>query len=146
MPSDYGILDYLQVVSRFLLIIVSLEIGQAVARFVPDYVNNEKLKKDYCSSALAYILFVYLGTLILAFFFSKPLAFLLLDDIELSSLIKLSAILLLTSAIMSQIIIQLQAELLALRSAILSFLSGILSILLTIIFLVILKKGYMVHY
>ena len=140
-PADYGILDYIQVLSTFLLIIVSFEVGQGLARFLPEVVSDRKLVKNYASSALFFIIILFIILGISAFLLSDTLAVLLFDDEIYAILIKLAAVNILKNAIVNQMIIQLQAELKALQSASLSFASGTLSIVFTILFLLVFKMG-----
>ena len=140
-PADYGILDYLQVLSSFLLIIVSFEVGQGLARFLPELVADRKQVKNYSSSALFFITvtFIFLGAA--AFLSSKRLAVVLLGNEDYAVLIKIVAVNILKNAVVNQIIIQLQAELKAFQSASLSFANGTLNILFTILFLLVFKLG-----
>jgi O-antigen/teichoic acid export membrane protein len=71
-PSEYGIVDLINIVGSFINVTIALEIGQGFGRYYAD-APSEKDKLDYSSTSYWFVLFVYTFFLIAALIFSKPL-------------------------------------------------------------------------
>ena len=84
-PADYGIIDMMSVFASIIHLTVSLEITQAVARFLPDMSSLEE-KKLISSTALWFTIFTNSLFYLFAFGFSSPLSLLILGLEEGSDL------------------------------------------------------------
>ena len=78
-PSEYGIIDLFFLIASVVNIVITLEISQGIARYYQD-TDNEKDKRDYCSTAFWFTVIVYSFFLIFSHIFSDFFTQILLED------------------------------------------------------------------
>jgi O-antigen/teichoic acid export membrane protein len=76
-PADYGIVDFYNILMVIIIIGVSLEITQSVARFYPEAGDLEK--KQYATTSFYFTFFAFITFLIITILFSHPVAKVLID-------------------------------------------------------------------
>lgn len=86
-PTEYGALDMIMVVGSFALLIVALEITQALARFYAD-AEGEAAKRRMASTALWFTAAAYAVAGALAFAAAEPLAAWVLGDAAMASILR----------------------------------------------------------
>lgn len=64
-PADYGLLDYLTILGGLCAVSVALEIGQGVARFTPEVLNDRQAVRSYASTALWFTAACYAALLLI---------------------------------------------------------------------------------
>ncbi len=70
-PSEYGIIDLINIVGSFVNVTIALEIGQGFGRYYADTsIKEEKLA--YSSTSFWFVIFIYTIFLIIALIFSIP--------------------------------------------------------------------------
>lgn len=109
-PTDYGIVDLVTVLTAFVGVTAALEIGQALARFLPD-AESKREKAAYASAALWFTLAGYAAFSIIAVAFSSPLAALLLGSAGRRDLILVALPLIVGSGLFYLLQSQLRYEL-----------------------------------
>lgn len=75
-PAEYGAIDILSIFGNLITLTVALEIGQAVARFLPD-ADQEADRRRLVSTASIFTVGAYTAFLVLGFVFLDPLGRLL---------------------------------------------------------------------
>lgn len=90
-PSDYGVVDILTVVTSFVLVTVSLEIAQAVARYFPDTPDPER-RTLYASTSLWFSVCTYSLFLMVAVLLAEPISAWLFGDEALAGVFRVSAV------------------------------------------------------
>lgn len=140
-PEEFGLLDYFVAMGAIASIVITLEIVQGLARYIPESLNDEKKKRDYASTCLWFVLGAYTAMLLLVSTFSSPLATFLLDSPDKANLIELAGWSYWVAGALNIFHGQLRWELRAGMSALLSLLSALLILVCTVVFVVWLQWG-----
>lgn len=74
-PEDLGAFDLYTAFGTIIALTVAFEIAQAIGRYIPE--SNDILKKSYASTGLIFTVLTNFVALIIFFYFSKKLSFLL---------------------------------------------------------------------
>lgn len=138
---EYGLFDYLTTLGLLLGVVVTLEVTQAIYRYMPEYKGNETKQVTIASTGLWFSVIMYVILGIVSFVFSEPLADLLLDDVKHSSLIKITSILFFTNAILYNLTSLMRANLLSKQVVMLSALNAIFVATFSLLFVVYFKLG-----
>lgn len=138
-PTEYGILDYISVISSFITVFVALEISQGVARFASDTLNNQKELQEYASTSLIFTVWSYTILFLIFFFNREELSVLLFGKEFYSDLVVLAATSYCISGVLYLVQGQLRWELKPKKHAIVSIIMSLLTAALSILFIVILE-------
>lgn len=140
-PAEFGVVDILNNnVARLALVIVALEIAQAVFRFVPETPPGPE-RRAYSSTALwfsmaAYAIFVAIGW-IGADFLSQ----LILQEPGRQDVFRIALLMIWANGIFIQLQNQLRLQTKSAQYTLVSVVDTIISLGLTILFIVVLKTG-----
>jgi len=74
---EYGLFDYLTTLGLLLGVVVTLEVTQAIYRYMPEYKDNEPKQVSIASTGLWFSVIMYVILGIVSFVFSESLADLL---------------------------------------------------------------------
>lgn len=140
-PEEFGLLDYFVALGAIASILVTLEVIQAMARFVPERSIDPILKREYASTCLWFTVATHSAMLVLVTSMSTDLASWLLSSPQRAGLIDLAAWSYWVTGIVNVVHGQLRFELRAATSALLSLLSALLTVACTVIFVVWLQWG-----
>lgn len=140
-PEEFGLIDYFVALGAIASIVITLEIVQGLARYIPESLEDEKKKRYYASTCLWFVLGSYSVMLLLVSTFSNPLAAFLLDSPDKSNLIELAAWSYWVAGVLNMFHGQLRWELRAGMSALLSLLSALLILVCTVALVVWLQWG-----
>ncbi len=140
-PEEFGLLDYFVAMGAIASIVITLEIVQGLARYIPESLEDEKKKRDYASTCMWFVLGAYAAMLVLILIFSSQLAGLLLNSPEKANLVELAGWSYLIAGALNIFHGQLRWELRAAMSALLSLLSALLIVACTVILVVWLRLG-----
>ncbi|EKO3781217.1 oligosaccharide flippase family protein [Vibrio metschnikovii] len=138
---EYGLFDYLTTLGALLGVLVTLEVTQAIYRYMPDFKSNELRQVSIASTGLWFTVLMYLVLCAFSFLFSDFLAELLLDDINHSNLIKVTSFLFFANAILYNLMSLMRANLLSKQVVLISALNAILVAFFSLIFVVYFKLG-----
>lgn len=138
---EYGLFDYLTTLGLLLGVVVTLEVTQAIYRYMPEYKDNEPKQVSIASTGLWFSVIMYVILGIVSFVFSESLADLLLDDVKHSSLIKITIILFFTNAVLYNLTSLMRASLLSKQVVLLSALNAIFVATFSLLFVVYFKLG-----
>jgi O-antigen/teichoic acid export membrane protein len=139
--EEFGLLDYFVALGAIASVVITLEIVQGLARYIPESLDDEKKKRDYASTCLWFVLGAYTAMLLLVSTFSRPLAEFLLDSPDKANLIELAGWSYWVAGALNIFHGQLRWELRAGMSALLSLLSALLILVCTVAFVVWLQWG-----
>ncbi|MEI6835012.1 MAG: oligosaccharide flippase family protein, partial [bacterium] len=140
-PEEFGLLDYFVALGAIASILVTLEVIQAMARFVPERSIDPILKREYASTCLWFTVATHSAMLVLVTSMSTDLASWLFSSPQRAGLIDLAAWSYWVTGIVNVVHGQLRFELRAATSALLSLLSALLTVACTLIFVVWLQWG-----
>lgn len=140
-PEEFGLLDYFVALGAIASIIVTLEIMQGLARYIPEYLDDEKMKREYASSCLLFVIGNYSLMLVLIVTSSTRLSILLLDTPDKADLIELAAWSFWMTGVLNVLHGQLRWELRAAASTLLSLLVALLTVACTLVLVVWLQWG-----
>lgn len=138
---EYGLFDYLTTLGLLLGVVVTLEVTQAIYRYMPEYKDNNSKQVSIASTGLWFSAIMYLALGVVSFVFSEPLADLLLDDVKHSSLIIITSILFFTNAILYNLTSLMRASLLSKEVVVLSALNAIFVATFSLLFVAYFKQG-----
>lgn len=139
--QEYGLFDYLTTVGLLLGVVVTLEITQAIYRFIPEY-KEEPLKQiKLASTGFWFSIGMYSLLCVFCFVFSTQLAEILLDDAMFAELVKITSILFLSNAILYNFTSLMRAKLLSKQVVLVSTLNAIFVASFSLILVVYLKLG-----
>lgn len=139
--KEYGFFDYLTTVGVVLGVIFTLEITQAIFRYIPECKNNQLKLIELASTGFWFSVGMYLLLCVVFFVFSQQLAVLLLDDVFYSNLIKITAILFFSSAVLYNFTSLMRANLLAKKVVLISMLNAVLVATFSLLLVVYLELG-----
>jgi O-antigen/teichoic acid export membrane protein len=139
-PTDYGIVDLITLFTAFVGVTVALEIGQSLARYLPDADSNEE-RSAYASAALWFTLAGYAAFTVLAVVFASPLAELLLDSAERRDLVLVALPLVVGSGVFYLLQSQLRFELRPAQYAISGLVYSGIGISASVLLVVVLRIG-----
>ncbi|MFC0117871.1 oligosaccharide flippase family protein [Pseudoalteromonas xiamenensis] len=77
--AEFGLFDYLITIGMVVTVVITLELAQAVVRFVPESSHNTYVQRQYMSTALAFLLVGYLLLTLVVLVLKDPIAALVLD-------------------------------------------------------------------
>lgn len=140
-PEEFGLLDYFGALGAIASIVITLEIMQGLARYIPECLEDGKKKRDYASTCMWFVLGAYTAMLVLVSIFSTQLAILLLDAPGKAGLVELAGWSYWVAGVLNILIGQLRWELRAATSALLSLLVALLTVTCTVVFVVWLQWG-----
>lgn len=140
-PEEFGLLDYFVALGAIASIVITLEIMQGLARYIPEYFDDGRKKRDYASTCMWFVLGAYTAMLVLVSTFSTQLAILLLDAPGKASLVELAGWSYWVAGVLNLLHGQLRWELRAAASAWLSLLSALLTLACTFVLVVWLHLG-----
>ncbi|MGI2143094.1 oligosaccharide flippase family protein [Shewanella frigidimarina] len=123
--QEYGLFDYLTTIGFLLGVVVTLEVTQAIYRFIPEYKETPLKQIKLASTGFWFSLFMYSWLCLVCFTFSSELAHLLLDDALYSDVIKVTSILFLSNAILYNFTTLMRANLLSKQVVIVSTLNAV---------------------
>ena len=138
---EYGLFDYLTTIGLLLGVIVTLEITQAIYRFIPEYKEDRLKQIKLASTGFWFSLGMYLLLCLCCFVYSKQLAEILLDDITYGDLIKITSILFLSNAVLYNYTSLMRANLLTKQVVLVSTLNAILVAAFSLLFVMYFKLG-----
>jgi O-antigen/teichoic acid export membrane protein len=139
--EEFGLLDYFIAMGAIASIVITLEIFQGLARYIPESLDDEKKKRDYASTCMWFVLGAYTAMLILVLTFSSQLSTLLLDTPQKANLLALAGWSYWVSGVLNIFHGQLRWELRAAMSAVLAFLSALLIMAFSVAFVVWFEWG-----
>lgn len=90
-PSDYGIVDILDVLANLCYLIVALEVSQGFFRFYPD-ASSVNERAEYASTAFFFTCFTYTAFLAMGLVFARPIAHVVLEASDSVLVVRLSVI------------------------------------------------------
>jgi O-antigen/teichoic acid export membrane protein len=134
-PSDYGVLDFLAVFGIFLGVFATLEITQAIARYLPDYKGDKTAQKIYSSTSLWYTVGIYSALTALFWGFAGQISDIFFSSDTYSPLIKAAAISYAVLALVQLVQNQLKWELRPVASAMISIVLALSVFIVTSIFI-----------
>jgi O-antigen/teichoic acid export membrane protein len=140
-PDEFGLVDYFVALGAVISVILTLEIGQGLARYIPENMDNIVQKKSYASTNLWFISIVYSLIFLLVFIYSDFLALALFKNIKFAHLLIAMTLSISISAIISVLNSQLRWELRANASAALSVFLAISTVGFALLFVVIMGLG-----
>lgn len=140
-PEEFGLLDYFVALGAIASIVITLEIMQGLARYIPEYLEDGQKKRDYASTCMWFVLGAYTAMLVLVSTFSTQLASLLLDAPGKAGLVELAGWSYWVAGVLNILHGQLRWELRAATSALLSLLAALLTVACTIVLVVWLQWG-----
>jgi O-antigen/teichoic acid export membrane protein len=138
---EYGLFDYLITIGLLLGVVVSLEVAQAIFRFIPEYKEHPLKQIKLASTGFWFSLSMYLLLCSFSFYFSSELANFLLDDDKYSDLIKVTSLLYLSNAVLHYFTVLLRANLLPEKVVIISTLNAVFVAVLSLLLVVYFKLG-----
>tara|TARA_R110002060_G_scaffold41610_5_gene53159 strand:- start:10 stop:1308 length:1299 start_codon:yes stop_codon:yes gene_type:complete len=139
--AEYGLFDYLTTVGALLGVVVTLEITQAIFRFIPEYKDTPKKQIILASTGFWFSLGMYLLLCVACFTFAKQLALILLDDVMYFDLIQITCILFLSNAILYNFASLMRANLQSKQVVIVSTFNAIFVASCSLLFVVYFKLG-----
>lgn len=140
-PEEFGLLDYFVAIGAIASILITLEVVQGLARYLPESLDDAKRKRDFASTCMWFVLGAYTVMLLVVLTSSSTLAVLLLDSPEKGDLIELAGWSYWVAGALYIFHGQLRWELRARVSAILSLISALLIVVCTVIFVLWLQWG-----
>jgi O-antigen/teichoic acid export membrane protein len=140
-PEEFGLLDYFVAMGAIASIVITLEIMQGLARYLPEHLEDAQKKRDYASTCMWFVLITYTTMLVLVTMFSTQLATLLLDAPGKANLVELAGWSYCVAGMLNVVHGQLRWELKAAASALLSLLAALLTVACTIVLVVWLRWG-----
>ncbi|HFG1781780.1 TPA: oligosaccharide flippase family protein [Vibrio cholerae] len=138
---EYGLFDYLTTLGLLLGVIVTLEITQAIYRYMPDYKDNESRQATIASTGLWFTAGMYITLCVLSFVFCEFLARTLLGDIKHSDLIKITSALFFSNAILYNFTSLMRANLLSKHVVLVSVLNALLVSSISLLFVANFELG-----
>lgn len=123
--QEYGLFDYLTTIGLLLGVVITLEITQAIYRFIPEYKEDPVKQIKLASTGFWFSLLMYSFLCLVCFILSSELAKVLLDDERYSVLIKITSILFLSNAILYNFTSLMRANFLAKQVVIVSTLNAV---------------------
>lgn len=139
-PKDYGIIDILSIATNLTILVLTLQIVQAIFRFYHE-AEMQKEKVEYISTAFWFIVIMQTIFFVVAWFFSKPLSVIVLESSNNENIIKVFLVFVWLNGIFSF----LQSHLRIKLKPIVNTLSNILVMLtgtgISIICVLLLKTG-----
>jgi O-antigen/teichoic acid export membrane protein len=140
VPADYGVVDILTVVTSFALVIVALEIAQAVARYFPDSKDPDR-RTIYASTSLWFSVGAYSLFLIIAIAFAEPISAWLLQDASLADVFRASAVATWFTGLFYLVQSQLRYSLRPRRYVAASLTFSLASMATSVVFVLVLQQG-----
>jgi O-antigen/teichoic acid export membrane protein len=123
--QEYGLFDYLTTIGLLLGVVVTLEVTQAIFRFIPEYKEEHHKQIKLASTGFWFSLSMYSLLCLFCFIFSSELALTLLDDEIYSNLIKTTSILFLSNAVLYNFTSLMRANFLTKQVVIVSTLNAV---------------------
>ena len=139
-PDDYGKLEMITIWGALLMVFVSLEISQGVARYYSGE-RDVELRVGYASSSLFFNLVGQAIFLTTVFTFSHRLALGLFDDSSTTELVKLGAVFVSSQSLFRLIQNQIRWNMQPLRYAFVTLLQAFFGIGISLYLVLVLKKG-----
>jgi len=139
--QEYGLFDYLTTVGLLLGVVVTLEITQAIYRFIPEYKKDPLKQIKLASTGFWFSVGMYSLLCVFCFVFSTQLAEILLDDAMFAELVKITSILFLSNAILYNFTSLMRAKLLSKQVVLVSTLNAIFVASFSLVLVVYLKLG-----
>jgi len=138
-PGDYGVIDFLAIISNLVTLIVALEISQAVARYTMDTSGEERLQ--YASTALIFTISGFSLMLVIGWVFSIPLSGWLLDDPSKADIFRVSVLSMWATGIFYLLRTELRFLLQSVTYSIVTIVYSLVSIGLTFTFVLLFHTG-----
>jgi O-antigen/teichoic acid export membrane protein len=139
--QEYGLFDYITTIGFLLGVVVTLEVTQAIFRFIPDYKETPLKQIKLASTGFWFSLFMYSWLCLACFTFSSELATLLLDDELYAEVIKITSVLFLGNAILYNFTSLMRANLLSKQVVIVSMLNAIFVAVFSLLLVVYFNLG-----
>lgn len=139
-PADYGLMDYLLIITFFVGVFLSLEIYQAIARFFADLKTKEEQIK-YVSSGFIFYVISFGAFAILAVLFSKPLSLILLEQAEHYLIIAVAAVYIFFNATFAYLTNILRYRILPRKFLVSSLLNTAVTVIFTVLFILVFRFG-----
>lgn len=139
-PSDYGIIDIVSIITTLVLIIITLQVTQAIARFYPDTPDPDE-KRKMASTTLWFTLIVFTAFLLVAAAFTGPLSGWVFGVPGHEYAFVVALISIFTAGLFNFLQNQLRWQLLSKQFSIVAIVTTTLTILLKILFIVVLRLG-----
>lgn len=127
-PSEFGIVDFIAILTNLVLLTVALEISQGLARALGDAPSDQE-RRSYASTALWFTLVAYTLFTVAALALAEPISAALLGSATLASTIRIGAISAWCSGLVYLVQNQLRWDLRARASALL----GVVIALITVV-------------
>lgn len=138
---EYGLFDYLTTIGFLLGVIVTLEVTQAIYRFIPEYKETPLKQIKLASTGFWFSLLMYSWLCLVCFTYSSELAHLLLDDALYADVIKVTSILFLSNAVLYNFTTLMRANLLSKQVVIVSTLNAVFVACFSLLLVVYFKLG-----
>tara|TARA_B100001057_G_scaffold264305_1_gene264436 strand:+ start:17532 stop:18833 length:1302 start_codon:yes stop_codon:yes gene_type:complete len=126
--EEYGIFELVTTLVIIFVVVVSLELTQAIIRFVPDSLDDKSLQNKYISSGFQIILFSSIIFIAFCSLFSSSMSILIFKDVSYSYIVRLASFIIAIQAINYSIVVIFRSQkkfLFAIRhSIIVAFVSG----------------------
>jgi O-antigen/teichoic acid export membrane protein len=140
-PAEFGVVDILNNnVARLALVIVALEIAQAVFRFVPELQPGPE-RRAYASTALWFSMVTYAVFVLVGWLGADYFSELILRETGRQDVFRVALLMIWASAIFTQLQNQLRLQAKSSQYTLVSVVDTIISLGLTIFFIAVLKTG-----
>lgn len=140
-PSEYGVFDYITAIGAIVAISVSLEIGQSVFRFLPEYINDKVKSSKIITSGILVVAVSYVFFTLIIFVYSENVSNLLFDTPSKSFLVCISSLVFLFNGFINLINLIYRARLESKKSVYFSLVNAIFTAAISFLFLVYFKLG-----
>jgi O-antigen/teichoic acid export membrane protein len=140
-PAEFGVVDILNNnVARLALVIVALEIAQAVFRFVPESQPGPE-RRAYSSTALWFSMIAYAIFVSVGWIGADTFSQLILRETGRADVFRIALLMIWANGIFNQLQNQLRLQIKSAKYTLVSVVDTIISLGLTILFIVVLKTG-----
>ncbi len=137
--NNLGAIDLILVISSISGVILSLEIYQFIARFFPEFDENER--KNYASTGLFFYFFTYLGFTAIVFIFATPISNYIFNALGYEFILKLAVIAIFITSIFNYFQNLLRYSLKSVHYSISNILFTLTTVCFSIYFVLIQKLG-----
>jgi O-antigen/teichoic acid export membrane protein len=140
-PEDFGVLDYLTILGSLLAVTVTLDIGQGLARYVPEFLDDSQKLRRFASTSLWFTVCNYTILFLLIVAFRERFAERLLGSAVYAEILVVAAGLYWVNSLVLVVQAQLRWELRALQCSLVGAVNAIITVAFSAVFLLYCKLG-----
>lgn len=140
-PEDYGVLDYLTILGSVLAVTVTLDLGQGLARYIPELREDAHRLRAFASTGLWFTVCNYTALFLAIVVFKSEIAELVLGSPAFGDVLVIAAGLYWVNSISNVVQSQLRWELRSLQSSLVSMLHAVVGIAFSALFLLYFRWG-----